>query len=232
MKIRILVFFMFISMISTISFAGDITSKANFVNDDYKALEEMDLNDTDKEDTIESTLMSENDMDMMKEDEPMEEETGAHKGFYAGGGLSLIAVETKDKANFFKKSDDQDRQIGLNLLVGYNFIDYLAVEGRILFGIAKAKATKMQNFALFLKPNIDVIENLNIYGLLGFASSNLAQSDMTKKVSGVSWGAGLSYNLKDFVGHNILVYSDILNLLHKKDTHSMAGFNLGAIYQF
>ena len=168
------------------------------------------------------------------EEDPIEEDT-FHIGFYAGGGLSLIALEGENgkKANFFTKSATQDRQIGVNLIAGYDIIEYLAIEGRALFGVAKAKNTKLQNFALFVKPNMNVVENINIYGLLGYAYSNSAKAPFTDKEAGITWGAGLSYNIKDLIGgYDILIYTDVLNLLHKNKTSSMAALNFGAIYLF
>lgn len=221
MKLKILVIFLFISKIG---FSGDISSETDFVNDDYTMLEAIEENTT-----MVSTLIPE---DEVMEEEMMEEDN-THIGLYVGGGLSIIGIEEEDKVNFFEQVDTQDRQLGVNLLVGYDVIDNLAIEARALFGIANEKDTKLQNYALFAKPNIDVIKNLNLYGLLGYAYTNLADDPKTDNDSGVTWGGGLSYNFKDLIGgYEVVLYSDMLNLLHKDKTFSMGAFNFGAMYLF
>jgi len=147
-------------------------------------------------------------------------------GLYIAGGLTDIAVNTADTAKLFSDTNGQERQVGLTGRVGYDFMDYLGAELRGTYGVAKDNGTKFKQVGAYLKPNYDVTDAINLYGLLGASKTNFAGAQAAK--SGFSYGAGLDYGITD----NISVFTDVVNYLKKSNTPSTWGLTLGAAYQF
>jgi len=151
-------------------------------------------------------------------------------GFYVAGGISVLAArEThEDWANVFADENNQDRQLGFTARLGYDFMNYLGAELRGSIGLSKEEAgyDKIKQFGAYLKPNVDVTDNLNLYGLVGAAKSNLAGISDDK--TGLSYGAGLDYGIND----NISVFTDIVNYMHKSDVPESWGLTVGAAYNF
>ncbi len=146
-------------------------------------------------------------------------------GLYIAGGLTDVAVRSGDRANLFKDEKIQDRQIGLTGRLGYNFMDYLGAELRGTYGIAKDSGTKFKQVGGYLKPNYDVADNINLYGLLGVSKSNMNPSG---NETGFSYGVGLDYGISD----KISVFTDVVNYMKKSKTNSQWGATLGAAYHF
>lgn len=147
-------------------------------------------------------------------------------GLYVAGGITDVAVRTVDNANLFADKANQDRQIGLTGRIGYDFMDYLGAELRGTYGVAKDNGTKFKQIGAYLKPNYDITDELNLYGLLGASKTNFAGAQASE--NGFSYGAGLDYGLTD----NVSVFTDVVNYLEKSDAPSTWGLTLGAAYQF
>jgi opacity protein-like surface antigen len=150
-------------------------------------------------------------------------------GLYIAGGITDIAVRGNDEtANLFSEEDDQDRQLGFTGRLGYDFMDYLGAEVRGTYGTSKVDddSEKFKQIGAYLKPNMDVTDDLNLYGLLGASKTNFAGAADTK--TGFSYGAGLDYGL----GNNLSVFTDVVNYLEKSDYPSAWGLTVGAGYQF
>ncbi|MBU1667228.1 porin family protein [bacterium] len=147
-------------------------------------------------------------------------------GLYVAGGLTDVAVHSTDTANFFADEAGQERQVGLTGRIGYDFMDYLGAELRGTYGVAKDNGTKFKQYGAYLKPNYDVTDVINLYGLLGASKTNFAGAQASE--SGFSYGAGLDYGLTD----NVSVFTDVVNYLKKSNTPSTWGLTLGAAYQF
>jgi opacity protein-like surface antigen len=149
-------------------------------------------------------------------------------GLYLAGGLTDIAVRTTGRANFFKKKIGQDRQLGFTGRLGYDFMDYLGAELRGTYGLSKVNAPyrKFKQVGAYLKPNYDVTDALNLYGLLGASKTNFSGAAPTQ--TGFSYGLGLDYGISDKVS----VFTDVVNYLRKSGTPSAWGLTLGAAYQF
>jgi len=150
-------------------------------------------------------------------------------GLYIAGGITDVAVRVNDEnANLFSEKDDQDRQVGFTGRLGYDFMDYLGAEVRGTYGMSKVSddAEKFKQIGAYLKPNVDVTDDLNLYGLLGASKTNFAGAADTK--TGFSYGAGLDYGL----GNNLSVFTDVVNYLEKSDYPSAWGLTVGAGYQF
>jgi len=146
-------------------------------------------------------------------------------GLYIAGGLTDVAVNSAGRANFFTNKVGQDRQIGFTGRLGYDFMDYLGAELRGTYGVAKTGGTKFKQVGAYLKPNYDVMNDLNLYGLLGASKTNGINTGVN---TGFSYGAGLDYAISD----KISVFSDVLNYMKKSNTASQWGLTLGAAYQF
>ncbi len=147
--------------------------------------------------------------------------------FYIGLGLCALGIDSEDTATIFANRDTQDRQIGFMLKFGYNIFEHLFAEVRGTYGIVnEADETKFKNVAFYLRPNYNLNEDLQFYGLLGYGSSNL-QGDQVN-------GAGFSYGLgaKYYTFSNSGIYVDLVNYLAKSDSNSMWGLNIGIEAEF
>jgi len=147
-------------------------------------------------------------------------------GLYLAGGLTDVAVATANRASLFKGKDYQDRQLGFTGRLGYDFMDYLGAELRGTYGIAKDAGTKFKQVGAYLKPNYDITDELNLYGLLGASKTNFAGAAAAD--TGFSYGAGLDYGITD----KISVFTDVVNYMKKSSTPSAWGLTVGAGYQF
>ena len=145
-------------------------------------------------------------------------------GMYIAGGLTDVAVSSGNRASLFKSKIGQDRQIGFTGRIGYDFMDFLGAELRGTYGIAKDSGNKFKQIGAYLKPNYDINDNVNLYGLLGASKTNPGVGSNT----GFSYGAGLDYGISDKVS----VFTDVVNYMKKSGTASQWGLTLGAAYQF
>ena len=147
-------------------------------------------------------------------------------GLYIAGGVTSIAINNTDRANFFSDEVNQEQQVGLTGRIGYDFMDYLGAELRGTYGLDEDTATStFKQVGAYLKPNYNVTDDVNLYGLLGASQSNL---NRTGEETGFSYGAGLDYGIAD----NISVFTDVVNYMKKSNTNSQWGLTLGAAYQF
>jgi opacity protein-like surface antigen len=151
-------------------------------------------------------------------------------GLYIAGGITNIAATNTDAetANLFSDEKYQDRQLGFTGRLGYDFMDNLGAEVRGTYGTSKVDDdyNKFKQIGAYLKPNVDVTDNFNLYGLLGASKTNFAGAADAK--TGLSYGAGLDYGL----GGNLSVFTDVVNYLEKSDYPSAWGLTVGAGYQF
>ena len=151
-------------------------------------------------------------------------------GLYVAGGISALAASTShsDWANVFAEERNQDRQLGFTARLGYDFMNYLGAELRGSVGLSEENTgfDKIEQFGAYLKPNVDVTDDLNLYGLVGAARSNLA--NIAPAETGLSYGAGLDYGFND----NVSVFTDIVNYMDKSNVPESWGVTVGAAYNF
>jgi len=169
---------------------------------------------------------------------PMEE--SVNSSFYVG--LALSAVSTRDadvSMDIFNVKAGQDRLGNITLQAGYNFNEYVAVEGRYTTTFSDEDLVEMDGWSLFVKPQYPVTEEFNIYALLGFGGVTMDPvngSSVNVDDSGFQWGLGANYNFTE----NISVFFDYVSYASDMDGTYWNGalkadadaFNLGVTYTF
>jgi len=146
--------------------------------------------------------------------------------FYAGLGYSYLTSNRTARLNragdplngaIIRDTDSTANNILLQ--AGYQFNQYLAVEGRYTFsvgnhtlthnhlgGVKEDKDIDISNVALYLKPMYP-IGDLTIYGLLGYGKVQREFNETPQHEwdgSGLQWGAGIQYEVME----NLSVFAD------------------------
>jgi len=145
--------------------------------------------------------------------------------FYFGLGATALKAK-QDVAPTFS-----DKQTGITARLGYDFMDYLGAELRGTSALSGADTgnEKIKQYGAYLKPNIDLTDSLNLYGLLGASKVNMSNPGApTDKESGFSYGLGLDYGVSD----TFSVFLDAVNYLQKSDKNDVYGATIGAAYHF
>jgi len=138
-------------------------------------------------------------------DKDVEEEN-----FYLGA--AIVAVSTRDASvsmDIFYEAEGQDRLGNVSLHAGYEFNNYLAVEGRYSTSITDDDHVTMPDaWGVFLKPMYKFEDEeeraagenyFAVYGLLGFGGMTIEGSNQyTADVddTGFQWGLGVSYTFR------------------------------------
>jgi len=127
-----------------------------------------------------------------------------NSSFYVGVGVA--AVSTRDSAvslDFTSDKAGQDRLGNFSLLAGYNYNEYVAVEGRYTTTFKDEDLVEMDGWSLFLKPQYPVSEDFSIYALIGFGGvtmDGINGSRVDVDDTGFQWGLGVSYEaMEDFI---------------------------------
>lgn len=137
----------------------------------------------------------------------IEEEPISNNSFYLGLGYTYMNMSnTTLEANTIGH--------GMTGVVGYKFLDYLAVEGRYSTTVTDVddngvdKEWTMSNMSIFLKPQY-TFDPVTIYGLVGYGQFTLAHdNDADVSVAGLQWGAGASVSIID----NLDIFVDYTRL--------------------
>ena len=176
---------------------------------------------------------------------PMAEELS---GFYVGGGVA--AVVARDSAVDMELFDgtttvDNDRLGNITLLAGYDFNQYVAVEGRYTTSVFDEDVTEMSGWSLFVKPQYNFDEsNFTLYGLLGYGGVTIdGTSGYFADVddSGFQWGIGAAYSFGSYMeDNNLAVFFDYTSLATEMEGVFANGaletdvdaFTLGMTYKF
>ncbi len=151
---------------------------------------------------------------------PVIESTGT---FYLGLGYGYLD-QTMDNIN--NASIDLEAETDNILLqAGYQFNEYIAVEGRYWIGVGDATWSASQNYlgikgdlsgdysswGIYVKPMYPVTDAFNVYALLGYASTTLdtdANNGYYWDTDEFSWGLGAEFGVTD----NIFIFADYVNL--------------------
>ena len=172
-----------------------------------------------------------------------------NQGFYLGMayGYEKLLVDREKGANLV------DEKFGSIMFdAGYKFNPYIAIEGRYWAGISTDSVLSWRTgipaditvdaWGIYLKPMYPVSNQMNLYGLLGYGSSNTTYDTSgdikitSDDTNGFSWGIGAEYDMTENWGVFLDYVSIItertgnLDLLHTDD--SLGTVNIGVKYQF
>ncbi|HSR73545.1 MAG TPA: porin family protein [Sulfurovum sp.] len=180
----------------------------------------------------------------------VEESTGA---FYVGIAYGLANYDASGTDYFQTRvdgtwSEDVDYDTVM-LQAGYKFNPYVALEGRYWIGFDEDvnvdETINIDTWGIYVKPMYPVTEAFDIYGLLGYASSDMESSYPggsypAPDMDGFSWGLGASYAFSD----NLSVFVDYTDMYDDSDTvtygprevddidSQITSWNFGVTYTF
>jgi len=141
-------------------------------------------------------------------------------GWYVGGGLTMGRV---------KDAHCEDITYGVMAKAGYDFNEYVGVEARAIRTNWEYEGAKIKHLGLFLKPQYPVSEDINLYGLLGYAKTATSSRKVLSE-TGFAYGAGLDYDLGD--KNDWLMFVDYERLMQKSSIPDIDALSLGLAYRF
>ncbi len=142
-------------------------------------------------------------------------------GLYIGGGLTYAKGECQcDTAVRFadgttsKKSTG--KTYGVNLRAGFDLNEYIGIEGRYIYTPWKDKDKTLKHYGVYLKPMYNVVDNVDVYGLLGYGKTEC--ETLNDSYKGLAWGLGAEYQFnkkKDGLSNGWGVYAEYSRPLKK-----------------
>jgi len=166
----------------------------------------------------------------------------SNSNFYVGLAYSYQNLETDGTATppgtgtIRKRSVIDDKFSAIMLQAGYNFNQYIAIEGRYWFGLSssvhysnvylplKDRDTSIDAWGIYIKPQYPITEDFSVYALLGYGGgdididnvpTNVGLQYADDKIDGFSWGLGVSYSMTD----NISLFVDYINIYNDDDDY-------------
>ncbi len=162
-------------------------------------------------------------------------------GFYAGLGIAAMSVrDSSVSVDLFNPTVGQERVGNVAFLAGYNFNEYIAVEGRYTTSFSYDEQVEMDGWSLFVKPQYPVTEDFSVYALLGYGGVNLDGQSGILALANMDdttfqWGLGVSY----MVMENVSLFADYTWLANDIDGETTIGnkidvdaFTVGVNYHF
>ena len=140
------------------------------------------------------------------------------KKWYAGAGLTAGRTST---------SHCEDITYGVMAKVGYHLHENVDLEARGLITNWEYEGSKIQHLGAFIKPQYPINENMNLYGLLGYAKTTTSHVQNVDE-TGLAYGAGMEYQLKE----NMNLFIDYERLLEKSDMPDLDALSLGVSFGF
>jgi putative two-component system response regulator len=138
--------------------------------------------------------------------------------FYAGAGIVYNRVYSTGSGWFDDSVLTQDQTAGLTGIIGYEYNEYIGIEGRVSSAFWERDYSDATIWSIFLKPQYRFWENdrasdayndayFTLYGLIGFGNSYVEGSSgdnyysawpdtIGKEImseTGFQWGIGISY---------------------------------------
>ena len=126
--------------------------------------------------------------------------------FYVGTGYSYLDTDLTAVGVTANMTNN-----AVSLQAGYNFNEYVAVEGRYAFvgggdvQIAGTNVVEMDGglWSLFVKPQYPVSQDFKVYGLLGYGETMFASTTgnnvVVDNAGGFQYGVGAAYAVVDAV---------------------------------
>ena len=118
---------------------------------------------------------------------------------YIGIGAIAAFINRDACACSSDQSDIEDHRYGGIVRAGWDFNQYVGIEARALKTFGSDTFSTTEHYGLFLKPQYHVVEEANIYGLLGYGRTVVDYDNGIKSShntnNGFSYGVGLEYDL-------------------------------------
>jgi OOP family OmpA-OmpF porin len=108
--------------------------------------------------------------------------------------LGLIATRYDTDCDC-QREGGTDTTAGLMARAGYDFNQYMGVEARGMRTNWGSDGGKIKHAGVFLKPMYPISNDINVYGLAGYASTTTQGHLRHTDVDGLSFGVGLEYDL-------------------------------------
>lgn len=117
---------------------------------------------------------------------------------YIGLG-AIAAFANRDGCACSNGADMKDRRFGGIIRAGWDFNQYLGLEARALKSFGNDTFSTTEHYGLYLKPQYHFIDQMNIYGLLGYGHTSVDYTNGIKSShnpkNGFSYGIGFEYDL-------------------------------------
>jgi len=163
--------------------------------------------------------------------------TTAVSPFYVGVGASI------DSVNTFVY--DAETVSSATLRVGYDFMTYLGAEARGSYGMTTGdNLAHTYSYGLYLKPQYPINDTWKLYGLAGYAQTQITLDEAKAKAThvkedttqnGVSFGVGVAYALNNNWG----LFADAMRLIDESEktpegeyAAKVDSFTFGGVFRF
>ncbi len=174
-----------------------------------------------------------------------------NSNFYLGLGYSYL--NTDAKVFGFDNDRVKGSNDGVMIQAGYNFNEFIAIEGRYTYGTDseyKAKYFGMEyahrdlnveSFGIYVKPQYSVTDTIGVYGLLGMASlsydydSKISDLFSEDRFSDTEWSFAYGVGAKYSATETIDVFVDatsIYDIQIDGDDVDTYAINVGLSYNF
>jgi len=116
-------------------------------------------------------------------------------------GIGAIAASiTRDACPCsVDQSDIEDHRYGGIVRTGWDFNQYIGIEARALKTFGSDTFSTTEHYGLYLKPQYHVVEQANVYGLLGYGRTIVDYDNGIRSShnvsNGFSYGVGFEYDL-------------------------------------
>jgi opacity protein-like surface antigen len=113
-------------------------------------------------------------------------------------GLGALASFVKRDGCSCSPGAMKDRRFGGMARVGYDFNNYFGLEARALKTFGSDMFSDVTHYGLYLKPQYHFMDQMNVYGLLGYGRTSVdytngIKSSTTSK-NGLAYGLGFEYD--------------------------------------
>lgn len=144
---------------------------------------------------------------------------------------------------------DVDKTGGLIGRIGYDFNEFFGLEARGLKTDWRSEGGDIEHYGIFLKPMYPVSQDINIYGLAGYAKTETPGVTRRKtNTESLAWGLGLEYDFgtdipkegkygRTFDGYGDQesgwgLFTDYERLVQKSGSPDFDTINVGVTYDF
>jgi opacity protein-like surface antigen len=119
--------------------------------------------------------------------------------FYIGLG-AIAAFINRDACDCSEdRSDIKDHRYGGIVRIGWDYNQYWGIEARALKTFGSDTFSTTEHYGLFFKPQYHVVDQANVYGLLGYGRTTVDYTNGIRSShnvsNGFSYGAGIEYDL-------------------------------------